>query len=75
MGWSDWAPVAQDGAVTVPGGRYAQWKAVLRAGGSVDSVGLNYLEKNLAPVVDEVVVQPDARVAANALSRRTQRCR
>jgi hypothetical protein len=65
MGWSEWAPVSATGAVTVPGGRYAQWKAVLRAGGSVDSVGLNYLEKNMAPVVDEVVVQADARVASN----------
>ena len=64
MGWSEWAPVARDGAVTVPGGRYAQWKAVLRAGGGVDQVGLNYLQKNLAPVVDDVVVQPDARVTA-----------
>jgi hypothetical protein len=63
MGWSDWAPVAKGGAVTVPGGRYAQWKAVLRAGGGVESVGLNYLEKNLAPVVDDVVVVPGARVA------------
>jgi hypothetical protein len=39
---------------------------VLRSGGSVDSVGLNYLEKNAAPVVDEVVAQPGARVAATA---------
>ena len=66
MGWSEWVPVGKQGEVTVPGGRYAQWKAVLRAGGSIDSVGLNYLEKNMAPVVDEVVVQPDARVAANS---------
>jgi sugar lactone lactonase YvrE len=65
MGWSEWVPMSPDGAVTVPGGRYAQWKAVLRAGGSVDSVGLNYLQKNMAPVVDDVVVQADARVAAN----------
>ena len=65
MGWSDWAPVAATGAVTVPGGRFVQWKAVLRAGGGVESVGLNYLEKNLAPVVDDVMVQPGARVAAN----------
>ncbi|MGA1981566.1 MAG: hypothetical protein ABSG84_03760 [Acidobacteriaceae bacterium] len=65
MGWSEWAPVGKQGEVTVPGGRFAQWKAVLRAGGSLDSVGLNYLEKNMAPVVDEVVVQADARVAAN----------
>ncbi len=30
----------------------------------MESVGLNYLSKNVAPVVDEVVVQPGARVAA-----------
>jgi hypothetical protein len=65
MGWSEWAPVASGGTATVPGGRFAQWKAVLRAGGSVESVALNYLEKNLAPVVDDVVVQPGARVVAN----------
>ena len=65
MGWSEWSPVARDGAVTVPGGRFAQWKAVLRAQAAVESVGLNYLQKNLAPVVDDVVVQPGARVAAN----------
>jgi sugar lactone lactonase YvrE len=63
MGWSDWANVSNDGAVTVPSGRFAQWKAVLRAGGSVDSVGLNYLMKNIAPVVDDIAVQPGARIA------------
>src|SRR3984885_8480300 len=71
MGWSDWARVSADGAVTVPAGRFVQWKAVLRQGGSVDSVALNYLQKNVAPVVDEIMVQPGARVtptpvAANA---------
>jgi hypothetical protein len=69
MGWSEWAPVSKAGEVTVPGGRFAQWKAVLQAGGAVESVGLNYLEKNLAPVVDELVVQPGARVAANAAAQ------
>jgi len=66
MGWSDWAPVGKLGETTVPGGRFAQWKAVVHGDGNIASVGLNYLEANLAPVVDEVVVQPDARVAANA---------
>jgi hypothetical protein len=66
MGWSEWSHVGADGAVTVPAGRYAQWKAVLRAGGSVDVVALNYLQKNVAPVVDEVVVQPGARMAAGS---------
>jgi hypothetical protein len=64
MGWSDWVRVGADGGLMVPSGRFVQWKAVLRPGGSVDSVGLNYLEKNVAPVVDEVVAQPGARVAA-----------
>jgi hypothetical protein len=62
MGWSDWNRVGGDGSVTVPAGRFVQWKAVLRTGGLVDSVALNYLPKNLAPVVDDIVVQPGARV-------------
>lgn len=62
-GWSDWQPVSKDGAVTVPPGRFAQWRVILRSGAAIDSVSLNYLEKNIAPVVDEVVVQPGARVA------------
>ena len=64
LGWSEWARVAADGSYTAPAGRFAQWKAVLRPGGSVDAVGLNYLQQNLAPVVDEVAVLPGARVAA-----------
>jgi sugar lactone lactonase YvrE len=66
MGWSEWAKVGGDGGFAVPAGRFVQWKAVLRSGGTVDSVGLNYLQKNVAPVVDEVLVQPGARVTANA---------
>ena len=65
MGWSQWAKVGPDGAFVVPAGRYVQWKAVLRTSGAVDSVALNYLQKNVAPVVDEIVVQPGARVTAN----------
>lgn len=68
MGWSDWVAVSKQGEVKIPGGRFAQWKAVLRGGSSLNSVGLNYLQKNLAPVVDDIVVQPDARVTASAAS-------
>jgi sugar lactone lactonase YvrE len=67
MGWSDWSRVGVDGSVSVPAGRYAQWKAVLRPGageGSIDAVGLNYLTRNVPPVVDEIVVQPGARMPA-----------
>jgi outer membrane protein assembly factor BamB len=64
IGWSEWTPVARSGAVTLPGGRYAQWKALLHTGSELQSIGLNYLQKNLAPVVDDVVVVTGARIAS-----------
>jgi sugar lactone lactonase YvrE len=67
MGWSEWAKVGADGGFAVPAGRFVQWKAVLRSGGALDSVALNYLQKNVAPVVDDIVVQPGARVTANSV--------
>lgn len=75
MGWSDWARVTPDGAVSAPAGRYAQWKVVLRPGASasasIDSIGLNYLTRNVAPVVDEIVVQPGARMPASTQAATT----
>jgi sugar lactone lactonase YvrE len=66
-GWSDWVRATPNsGAVGVPGTRYAQWKAVLHGSAAIDSVGLNYLAKNIAPVVDEVVAQPGARIPTPA---------
>ncbi len=73
MGWSDWTRVNPDGATTVSEGRYAQWKTVLRPGASsqgsasnqgIDAIALNYLSRNVAPMVDEIVVQPGARMPA-----------
>ena len=60
-GWSDWEPL-KDGAVASPPGRYFQWKALLHAGGTVGSVGVNYLPVNAAPVVDDLVVVTGARL-------------
>lgn len=60
-GWSDWQPV-KDGVIASPPGRFIQWKAVLSAGGSLGAVGVNYLPVNAAPVVDDLVVVPGARV-------------
>lgn len=70
-GWSDWVKIApNEGSGNVPAGRYVQWKAVLRPGGGLQSVGLNYLPRNVAPVVDEVVVAPGARVTStNAIGQ------
>jgi sugar lactone lactonase YvrE len=64
-GWSDWMPL-KDSAVASPAGRFLQWKAVLHPGGTVGSVGVNYLPVNAAPVVDELVVAPGVRVSAQS---------
>lgn len=65
LGWSEWkTSTPNSGSVEVPGARYAQWKVVLHSAASVESVSLNYLAKNVSPVVDEVVAQPGARMAA-----------
>jgi hypothetical protein len=64
-GWSDWQPIT-DGSAASPPGRFLQWKAVLHAGGILGSVGVNYLPVNSAPVVDELVVVPGARINPQA---------
>ena len=67
-GWSDWQPL-KDGAVASPPGRYFEWKAVLHAGATVGGVGVNYLPVNAAPVVDDLIVVPGARINAQALAQ------
>lgn len=64
--WSPWRQVdlTKDAEMGVPAARYAQWKAVLHAGGAppvVDTVALNYLPKNVAPEIDDVTVQLGVR--------------
>jgi len=60
-GWSEWEPL-REGVVASPPGRFLQWKAVLHEGGMLGGVGVNYLPVNAAPVVDETVVAPGARL-------------
>jgi hypothetical protein len=60
-GWSDWTPL-KEGEIASPAGRFLQWKAVLSRDGEIGGVGVNYLPVNAAPVVDEVVVVPGARL-------------
>lgn len=64
--WSQWARVdmASGSELKVPPARFVQWKSVLRAGSPgprVDDVLLNYLPRNVAPEIDEIVVQPGYR--------------
>jgi WD40 repeat protein len=63
--WSEWRKVSGDSSAA-PAARFVQWKAVLGPGSQVDSVGINYLPVNIAPVVDEIVVEPGARATQTA---------
>ena len=66
--WGEWRRVTPNvGAIGVDPARFVQWKAVLHPGADVASVGLNYLPVNVAPVVDEVVVEVGARVNAQGM--------
>jgi len=61
--WSHWTRVdlAADSELKIPPARFMQWKSVLHAGNPaprVDDVLVNYLPKNVAPEIDEIVVQP-----------------
>jgi len=60
--WSEWRKVTPNSNSSgVPAARFVQWKAVLEPGARVGSVGINYLPVNIAPVVDEIAVEPGAR--------------
>ena len=71
--WSDWKKITPNvGTIGIGSARFVQWKAVLRPGADITSVGVNYLPVNVAPAVDEIVVEPGARVnAAPAQSTQT----
>src|ERR1700689_2596337 len=65
--WSPWQQVTPNaGTAGVPAARFIQWKAVLEPGARVGSVGVNYLPVNIAPVVDEIAVEPGARATQAA---------
>jgi outer membrane protein assembly factor BamB len=64
--WSSWARVdlKKDSRLDIPAARFVQWRAVLKPADpstQVDEVAINFLSKNVAPVVEEVAVQAGAR--------------
>ncbi len=64
--WSTWTRVdlQKNAEITVPPARFVQWKAILHPGNpspKVDSVAVNYLQKNVAPEFDDVTVTPGVR--------------
>jgi hypothetical protein len=64
--WSTWTRIdlQKNAEITVPPARFVQWKAILHPGDKtphVDSVTVNYLQKNVAPEFDDVTVTPGIR--------------
>ena len=64
--WSPWTrvDVAKGSRLEVPAARFVQWRMILKPATpptQVEDVGINYLPKNVAPVVDDVAVQVGAR--------------
>lgn len=65
--WSAWSKplAAPEGNVDVPPGRYAQWRLTTpkpAAGVVIDSVTVGYVNRNIAPVIDTVIIQDPAVV-------------
>jgi hypothetical protein len=55
--WTRWQPVAGDGEIASPPGRYLQWKVRLgSADASVDEVTVSWREPNLAPRIEDLSV-------------------
>lgn len=64
--WSPWTRIdlAKDARLEIPPARFLQWRAVLKPSSAptqIESVAINYLSRNVAPVVDDIAVVPGAR--------------
>jgi len=71
--WSRWfGPYSKPGSsVEAPSARFFQWKAVIhdgRPGDGINWVSLAYLPRNVAPVIDAIVLQdPGVRAQGNSI--------
>ena len=62
-GWTDWQPMNLGAEPPkFPRARFLQWKAILHSDATLREVGFYYLPQNVAPVVDDIVVELHARV-------------
>jgi hypothetical protein len=65
--WSPWTRAdlsPAGGRLQVPAARFIQWRAVLKPATPatlIDEVAIDYLSRNVAPVVDDMVAQTGAR--------------
>jgi hypothetical protein len=66
--WSSWQRVPPASAtLPAPAARFVQWKVLLQPNVRLNAISINYLPVNVAPVVDEIVVQTGARVNPQAM--------
>lgn len=75
--WSPWSRVdlAKDARLNVPPARFVQWRAVLKPSDPathLDEVSINYLPRNVAPVVDDVTVLVGSRYPAQPRGTATE---
>ena len=75
--WSSWSRVdlSKDARLNVPPARFVQWRAVLKPSDPatrVEEVSINYLPRNVAPVVDEVTVQVGSRFQSQPRTASTE---
>jgi sugar lactone lactonase YvrE len=64
--WSPWAKVDlhQEARLSIPAARYVQWRGVMKPASpstQIYEVTINYLSRNVAPVIEDLVVQVGAR--------------
>jgi len=65
--WSAWSPAtaASDGSIDAPAGRYVQWKLTMPNPATdvvVDTVTVSFVNRNIAPAIDNITVQDPAVV-------------
>jgi sugar lactone lactonase YvrE len=64
--WSPWKKLDKTGKVEAPAARFLQWRVTMTAhdgkpSSELASIRVNYLPKNVAPVIDDITVQAGAR--------------
>jgi len=74
--WSPWTKIDLKTAqrLSIPAARFVQWKVSLHPGNAktqIESVAINYLPKNIAPVIEDINVQVGARITSMAVQKPT----
>jgi WD40 repeat protein len=67
--WSSWTRIDlnRDARLDIPAARFVQWRAVLKPANpptQIDEVVINYLPRNIAPVIDDITVLQGTRYQA-----------